>query len=40
MVAVKDIGIDDRGTIALLPKLGTTQPRATLGTRFIEPPDT
>jgi hypothetical protein len=40
MAAVKDAGIGVRATIALLRNLGTTQPCATVGIQFIEPPDT
>ena len=40
MATVQDTGIDDRATIALLRILGTTQPCATVGIQFIEPPDT
>ena len=37
---VEDTGIGVRATIALLHQLGTTQPCATVGIQFIEPPDT
>ena len=37
---IEDTGIGVRATIALLHQLGTTQPCATVGSRFIEPPDT
>ncbi|MFZ5465365.1 MAG: hypothetical protein ACOZB1_17965 [Pseudomonadota bacterium] len=40
MAAVKDTGIGDCATIALLRNFGTTQPCATVGIQFIEPPDT
>jgi len=40
VAAVQDAGADRRITIALLRDLGTTQPCATVGIQFIEPPDT
>jgi len=40
MAVVEDTGIGVRATIALLHQLGTTQPCATVGIQFIEPPDT
>ena len=40
MAAVEDTGISHCATIALLRNHGTTQPCATVGIQFIEPPDT
>ena len=40
MAAVEDARLGNRATLALLHQLGTTQPCATVGIQFIEPPDT
>ena len=40
MAVVENTRLDDRVTIALLHKLGTTESCTTVGIQFIEPPDT
>lgn len=40
VAVVEDAGIGDGATIALLQEPGTTEPCATVGIQFIEPPDT